>query len=129
MRVCVCALCESVCGGERGRWEKERERDNHPNNPMLPCRYHLPLSPDLPSHKEIRLPALSPTMSTGTIVAWEKEEGEEIADGDVLAQVETDKATMDMDSTMSGYMAKIVIPAGTKDIPLGKVRMCPYGVW
>ena len=47
-------------------------------------------------------------------------------DGDVLAQVETDKATMDMDSAMSGYMAKIVVPAGTKDIPLGKVRMEPY---
>ena len=76
---------------------------------------------DLPDHKEIRLPALSPTMSTGTIVAWEKNEGDEIMDGDVLAQVETDKATMDMDSAMSGYMAKIVVPAGTKDIPLGKV--------
>lgn len=76
---------------------------------------------DLPEHKEIRLPALSPTMSTGTIVSWEKNEGDEIMDGDVLAQVETDKATMDMDSAMEGYMAKIVVPAGTKDIPLGKV--------
>ena len=76
---------------------------------------------DLPEHKEIRLPALSPTMSTGTIVSWEKNEGDEITDGDVLAQVETDKATMDMDSAMEGYMAKIVVPAGTKDIPLGKV--------
>ena len=45
-------------------------------------------------------------------------------DGDVLAQVETDKATMDMDSAMSGYMAKILVPAGTKDIPLGKVGVC-----
>jgi pyruvate dehydrogenase E2 component (dihydrolipoamide acetyltransferase) len=76
---------------------------------------------DLPEHKEIRLPALSPTMSTGTIVSWEKNEGDEIMDGDVLAQVETDKATMDMDSATEGYMAKIVVPAGTKDIPLGKV--------
>ena len=81
----------------------------------------MPYRTDLPDHKEIRLPALSPTMSTGTILSWEKEEGEEITDGDVLAQVETDKATMDMDSAMSGYMAKIVVPAGTKDIPLGKV--------
>ena len=60
-------------------------------------------------------------MSTGTIISWEKNEGDEIMDGDVLAQVETDKATMDMDSAISGYMAKIVVPAGTKDIPLGKV--------
>ena len=42
-------------------------------------------------------------------------------EGDVLAQVETDKATMDMDSPQTGFMAKIVVPAGTKDIPLGKV--------
>ena len=60
-------------------------------------------------------------MSTGTIVSWEKNEGDEVMDGDVLAQVETDKATMDMDSATEGYMAKIVVPAGTKDIPLGKV--------
>ena len=60
-------------------------------------------------------------MSTGTIISWEKNEGDEIMDGDVLAQVETDKATMDMDSASSGYMAKIIVPAGTKDIPLGKV--------
>ena len=60
-------------------------------------------------------------MSTGTIVSWEKNEGDEITDGDILAQVETDKATMDMDSATEGYVAKIVVPAGTKDIPLGKV--------
>ena len=76
---------------------------------------------DLPEHKEVKLPALSPTMSTGTIISWEKQEGEEVLDGDVLAQVETDKATMDMDSPYDGFMAKIVAPAGTKDIPLGKV--------
>ena len=79
------------------------------------------LTTDLPEHKEVKLPALSPTMNTGTIVSWEKQEGEEVMDGDVLAQVETDKATMDMDSPQSGFLAKIVIPAGTKDIPLGKV--------
>ena len=95
------------------------------NKKQLPNMSILSFS-DLPSHKEIRLPALSPTMSTGTIISWEKEEGEEITDGDVLAQVETDKATMDMDSAMSGYMAKIVIPAGTKDIPLGKVSRCTW---
>lgn len=60
-------------------------------------------------------------MNTGTIISWEKEVGEEFMDGDVLAQVETDKATMDMDSPQPGYMAKIVVPAGTKDIPLGTV--------
>lgn len=56
----------------------------------------------------------------GTIVAWEKEEGDELADGDILAQIETDKATMDMETPREGYLAKILLPAGSKDIPLGK---------
>ena len=89
----------------------------------LICDILCALVTDLPEHKEVKLPALSPTMSTGTIVSWEKQEGEEVMDGDVLAQVETDKATMDMDSPRSGFLAKIIIPAGTKDIPLGKVAM------
>lgn len=62
-------------------------------------------------------------MSPGTIVSWEKAEGEEIEDGDVLAQVETDKATMDMEAPRAGYLAKIIMPAGSKDIALGKVRV------
>ena len=69
------------------------------------------------------LPALSPTMEQGSIVSWEKSEGEFIEEGDVLAQVETDKATMEMESPVTGYIAKILVPAGTRDIPLGKVRM------
>lgn len=54
-------------------------------------------------------------------MSWEKEEGEELMDGEVLAQIETDKATMDMETPKEGYLAKIILPAGTKDIPLGKV--------
>lgn len=60
-------------------------------------------------------------MLLGTIVSWEKEEGEELIEGDILAQIETDKATMDMETPREGYLAKILLPAGTKDIPLGKV--------
>ncbi len=70
------------------------------------------------THMHMRMHA---NIHTGTLVAWEKEEGDELSDGDVLAQVETDKATMDMEATRPGYLAKIVVPAGTKDIPLGKV--------
>ena len=62
-------------------------------------------------------------MEQGSIVSWEKSEGEFIEEGDVLAQVETDKATMEMESPVTGYIAKILVPAGTRDIPLGKVRM------
>ena len=84
----------------------------------------LSLFPDLPEHTVVKLPALSPTMELGTIVSWEKKEGDEIAEGDTLAQVETDKATMDMEWASAGYLAKILIPEGTKDIPLGKVSVC-----
>lgn len=62
-------------------------------------------------------------MDQGTIVSWEKEEGDEVEEGDVIAQVETDKATMDMETAMDGYIAKILVPAGTKDVPLGKVNL------
>ena len=63
----------------------------------------------------------TPPPLAGTIQSWEKEEGDELFDGDLLALVETDKAVMDMDTPMAGYLAKILVPAGTKDIPLGKV--------
>ncbi len=58
---------------------------------------------------------------SGTILSWEIAEGDEIEDGDAIAQVETDKATMDMEAPRAGYLAKIIVPAGSKDIPLGKV--------
>merc|ERR1711962_1992565 len=76
---------------------------------------------DLPSHIKVNLPALSPTMEMGTIVSWEKKEGDELVEGDLLAEIETDKATMGMETPEEGYLAKILIEAGTKDIPLGKL--------
>ena len=60
-------------------------------------------------------------ISLGTIVSWEKEEGDELTEGDLLATIETDKATMDMETPREGYLAKIFLPAGSKDIPLGEV--------
>merc|ERR1719510_1230637 len=74
---------------------------------------------DYPSHIKVMLPALSPTMETGSIVSWEKQEGDEIAEGDLLAEIETDKATVGFESSENGYMAKIILPAGSRDIPLG----------
>lgn len=76
---------------------------------------------DLPSHIKVTLPALSPTMELGTIVSWEKKEGDKLNEGDLLAEIETDKATMGFETPEEGYLAKILIPAGTKDIPIGKV--------
>lgn len=78
-------------------------------------------SGNLPTHYKVALPALSPTMEMGTIVSWEKKEGDRLNEGDLLAEIETDKATMGFETPEEGYLAKILIPAGTKDIPIGKL--------
>lgn len=83
---------------------------------------NMPLSLlGLPSHTKVPLPALSPTMEMGTIVSWEKQEGDELSEGDLLAQIETDKATMEFETPEEGFLAKILIPAGSKDVPIGKL--------
>lgn len=76
---------------------------------------------DLPPHIKVNLPALSPTMETGTIVSWQKKEGDKLNEGDLLAEIETDKATMGFETPEEGYLAKIVVPAGTKDVKVGKL--------
>ncbi|XP_023236516.1 dihydrolipoyllysine-residue acetyltransferase component of pyruvate dehydrogenase complex, mitochondrial-like [Centruroides sculpturatus] len=76
---------------------------------------------DLPPHHKVSLPALSPTMEMGTIVSWEKKEGDKLNEGDLLAEIETDKATMGFETPEEGYLAKILVSAGTKDVPLGKL--------
>ena len=76
----------------------------------------------LPSHNKITLPALSPTMEVGTIKEWKLKEGEKLTEGEVLAEIETDKAVMDFscpDHIAEGYLAKILTPEGEKDIKLG----------
>ena len=75
----------------------------------------------LPEHTKIRLPALSPTMEQGTLAKWAKNEGDHILEGDLVAEIETDKATMGLEASEEGYLAKILIPNGTKDIPLKTV--------
>ncbi|XP_072342689.1 dihydrolipoyllysine-residue acetyltransferase component of pyruvate dehydrogenase complex, mitochondrial [Scyliorhinus torazame] len=75
----------------------------------------------LPPHQLMPLPALSPTMQMGTIARWEKKEGDKINEGDLIAEVETDKATVGFESLEECYMAKILLPAGTRDVPLGTI--------
>ncbi|XP_037875056.1 dihydrolipoyllysine-residue acetyltransferase component of pyruvate dehydrogenase complex, mitochondrial isoform X4 [Bombyx mori] len=75
----------------------------------------------LPSHIKVNLPALSPTMESGSIVSWEKKEGDKLSEGDLLCEIETDKATMGFETPEEGYLAKILIPAGTKGVPVGKL--------
>eukprot|EP00040_Diaphanoeca_grandis_P028427 m.164654 g.164654 ORF g.164654 m.164654 type:complete len:480 (+) comp31349_c0_seq1:87-1526(+) len=67
----------------------------------------------------IRLPALSPTMTEGTIVRWFVAEGGEVATGDTLFEMETDKAVMAVEATEDGFLSKIVLEEGTGGIPIG----------
>ena len=65
---------------------------------------------------EILMPALSPTMEEGNVSKWLKKEGDKIVAGDVIAEIETDKATMEVEAVDDGTLAKIVIPAGTEGV-------------
>ena len=67
---------------------------------------------------KILLPALSPTMETGNLVKWLVKEGQTVNSGDILAEIETDKATMELESPDDGIIEKIVIPEGTENIPV-----------
>lgn len=66
------------------------------------------------------MPALSPTMTQGNLAVWTKKEGDQLAPGEVIAEIETDKAQMDFEFQEDGYLAKILVPEGTKDIPVNK---------
>src|SRR5438874_287503 len=65
---------------------------------------------------QVLMPALSPTMTEGKIARWVKSEGETVRAGDVLAEIETDKATMEVEAVDEGVLAKIVIPEGTDHV-------------
>ncbi len=75
-----------------------------------------------PPHTIIKMPALSPTMTAGNIGAWQKKAGDSIAPGDVLVEIETDKAQMDFEFQEEGIIAKVLKDAGEKDVPVGNVR-------
>src|SRR5271156_4351107 len=65
---------------------------------------------------QVLMPALSPTMEKGNLSKWLKKEGEAIKSGDVIAEIETDKATMEVEATDEGTMGKILVPEGTADV-------------
>src|SRR5579872_2194496 len=69
----------------------------------------------------ILMPALSPTMEKGNLAKWLKKEGDKIKSGDVLAEIETDKATMEVEAVDEGVLAKILVPEGTADVPVNNV--------
>jgi pyruvate dehydrogenase E2 component (dihydrolipoamide acetyltransferase) len=72
-----------------------------------------------PSHQVIKMPALSPTMQAGNIGSWQKKPGDTIAPGEVLVEVETDKAQMDFEFQEDGVIAKLLKESGEKDIAVG----------
>ena len=68
---------------------------------------------------ELKMPALSPTMEEGTLAKWLVKEGDSVAAGDILAEIETDKATMEFEAVDEGTIAKILVPEGTDGVKVG----------
>jgi pyruvate dehydrogenase E2 component (dihydrolipoamide acetyltransferase) len=69
----------------------------------------------------ILMPALSPTMEKGNLAKWLKKEGDPVKAGDIIAEIETDKATMEVEAADEGVLAKIVVPEGTADVPVNQL--------
>ena len=69
---------------------------------------------------ELRMPALSPTMEEGTLAKWLVKEGDDVKSGDILAEIETDKATMEFEAVDEGKIAKILVPEGTDGVKVGQ---------
>src|SRR2546425_11978778 len=69
----------------------------------------------------ILMPALSPTMEKGNLAKWFKKEGDKVKPGDVIAEIETDKATMEYEAIDEGTLAKIVVPEGTQDVAVNQL--------
>ena len=70
---------------------------------------------------ELKMPALSPTMEEGTLAKWLVKEGDAVSSGDILAEIETDKATMEFEAVDEGTLAKILVPEGTDEVKVGTV--------
>ncbi|XP_057798834.1 dihydrolipoyllysine-residue acetyltransferase component 1 of pyruvate dehydrogenase complex, mitochondrial isoform X2 [Salvia miltiorrhiza] len=75
---------------------------------------------ELPPHIVLEMPALSPTMNQGNIAKWMKKEGDKIEVGDVICEIETDKATVEYECLEEGFLAKILAPEGSRDVAVGQ---------
>src|SRR4051812_42082466 len=87
-----------------------------PRIPAPPARSAKNREPRMPVN--ILMPALSPTMEKGNLAKWLKKEGDAVKAGDVIAEIETDKATMEVEAVDEGVLAKIVVPESTADVPV-----------
>lgn len=90
-----------------------------PQLPALSALSRFYASKSFPPHTLISMPALSPTMSAGNIGAWQKKAGDSLNPGDVLVEIETDKAQMDFEFQEEGTLAKVLKETGEKDVPVG----------
>jgi len=72
-----------------------------------------------PSHDVVGLPALSPTMTSGTLSAWKVQPGSVVSPGDILADIETDKAVVEFEAQDDMIIAQLLVPEGTSDLPVG----------
>src|SRR5688500_825689 len=72
-----------------------------------------------PMPTELKMPALSPTMEEGTLAKWLVKEGDTVSSGDILAEIETDKATMEFEAVDEGTIAKILVPEGSDGVKVG----------
>src|SRR5436309_8832603 len=109
-------------GGSRHRRRRRRirpERRRAGSVRALDPRAALREGKDMPI--EILMPALSPTMEEGNLSKWLKNEGDKVVAGDVIAEIETDKATMEVEAVDEGTLAKIVVPAGTEGVKVNAV--------
>ena len=70
---------------------------------------------------ELKMPALSPTMEEGTLARWLVKEGDEVRSGDIIAEIETDKATMEFEAVDEGTIGSILVPEGTENVKVGTV--------
>ncbi|MEQ1726373.1 MAG: biotin/lipoyl-containing protein, partial [Sphingopyxis sp.] len=70
---------------------------------------------------ELKMPALSPTMEEGTLAKWLVKVGDAVSSGDLLAEIETDKATMEFESIDEGVVSQILVEAGTENVKVGTV--------
>ena len=70
---------------------------------------------------EIKMPALSPTMETGTLAKWLVAEGDQVRSGDVIAEIETDKTTMEVETIDDGVVGKLLVPAGAENVPVNTI--------
>ncbi len=70
---------------------------------------------------EIKMPALSPTMEEGTLAKWLVADGDDVRSGDVIAEIETDKATMEVEAIEDGKIGQILVPAGTQHVKVNAV--------